>query len=70
MGLDFKKGPDWSISQRVAALLGLFVGAGVSHVLLNYHLISQYLAAVVVVVAIVVPPVIIGRWQRRKKGLS
>jgi len=70
LGLEFNKGPRWSISQRVAALVGLFAGAGMSDVLLYYHLIPQNWAIVVVVAAIPVPPVIIGWWQRRKKGLS
>jgi hypothetical protein len=72
LGLDFNKGPDWywSISQRVAALIGLFAGVGVSHVLLYYHLIDGIWRWVVIVVAIYVPPATMGWWRRRKKGLS
>ena len=70
MDLDFTKGPRWSISQRVAALIGLFAGAGVSDVLLYYHLIPRNLAMVVIVAFIPVPPVIMGWWQRRKKWVE
>jgi hypothetical protein len=41
-----------------------------SDILVHYHLIPQNWAIVVVVAAIPVPPVIMGWWQRSKKGLS
>ena len=69
MDLDFTKGPRWSISQRVAALIGLFAGGGVSDVLLYYHLIPRNWAMVVIVAAIPVPPAIMG-WWKAQKGLS
>jgi hypothetical protein len=70
MNLPINKGPDFIPSQWIAAVAGLFVSFGVTHVLTEQGYLARNWAMVLVAAGFCVPPVIIGWLRARQRNVS
>ena len=66
MGLPINKGPDFTPSQWMAAAIGAFALAGISHVLS----LSRSWSVVLIAVGFCLPPAIIGWLNSKNRRLS